>query len=229
LTELLPLLKPLKGNFGGIKSLEDVTICRNDKGRLVIRFSISIANLGNGDLHVVLGEPETIDGKTRSPAKQIICQEDGSKSEITVGYFDRHIEEEGGHTHTHWHYPNLASLDLINKDGIKVAESDKEGYCVIDSFRYPNFSINRPQQFFHEGCEQINKVGLGITVGWCDYYKYDTDLQYIDIEDLPAGNYTIKFTINQTKMRYNIGDQETFPITITEEDKKIQTNCNDLI
>jgi len=49
---------------------------------------------------------------------------------------------------------------------------------VIDSFRYPNISMIR-QKNFHEGCEQINNVGLGITVGWCDYYKYDLDLQYI--------------------------------------------------
>lgn len=230
MTELLPLLKPLKGNFGGIKSLEDVSICRNEKGRLALRFSISIANIGKGDLHITLGEPETTDNKTRSPAKQIITQEDGGKSEINVGYFDKHVEQEpGGHTHTHWHYSNLASLDLINNDGKIVASSDKEGYCVIDSFKYPNFFPSRQKQFSHESCERINQVGLGITVGWCDYYKYDTDLQYIDIEDLTPGNYTIKFSINQTQMRYTIGEPETFPITITEEDKKIQTRCEDLI
>ena len=142
---------------------------------------------------------------------------------MKVGYFDKQVDQEaGGHTHTHWHYANLASLDLLNKYGEIVARSEKKGYCVIDSFKYPNFSINRQKQFSHAGCDQFNNVGLGITVGWCDYYKYDTDLQYIDIEDLPPDNYTIKFSINQTQMRYIIGEPETSPVTITEEDKKTQ-------
>lgn len=230
MTEILPLLKPLKGNFGGIKSLEDISICRNEKDRLVLRFSISIANLGKGDLHIILGTPETTDGKTRSPAKQIITQEGGAEMEIPIGYFDKHVEQEpGGHTHTHWHYARLASLDLIDQDGKIVASSNKEGYCVIDSFKYPNFPVNRPKQFYHDGCEQINNVGLGITVGWCDYYKYDTDLQYIDIEDIPPGNYSIKFSINPTDMRYIVGEPEVFPITITEENKKTKTKCEDVI
>ncbi len=65
--------------------------------------------------------------------------------------------------------------------------------------------------------------------GWCDYYKYDTDLQYIDIQDIPYGDYTIKFSINQTKMQYIIGEPETFPVTIAEEDKRTQTRCEDII
>jgi hypothetical protein len=181
-------------------------------------------------LHIVLGEPETLNNVTRAVAKQIITLEGGGESEIKVGYFDRHVEQEpGGHTHTHWHYAKLASLDLINKDGEKIASSEKEGYCVIDSFRYPQFSTIRERQFSHQGCEQINRVGLGITIGWCDYYKYDTDLQYIDIEDVPPGDYTIRFSINPTQMQYIIGEPETLQVRITEEDKKTQTRCEDVI
>jgi hypothetical protein len=223
------LLKPLKGNFGGIKSLEDYAICRDDEGKLVLRFSIAIANVGMEDLHIVLGELQQIDGKTFASAKQIIKQDDGETREVDVGLFERNEEQDGsGHSHVHWHYPNLASLALVNESGEIVASSKKEGYCVIDSFRYPNFSVIRDKQFSHDGCERRSERGIGITVGWCDYYKYDTDRQFIEIDNVPPGQYRIVFTINKTKMIYEVDEPVSIEISIKEEDKMITQKCEDI-
>ena len=226
MTDLLPLLKPLKGNYGGYKSLVDYQICRDEQGKLILRFSIAIGNIGVEDLHVVLGDPQDIEGRTVASAKQIIKQDDGSHREVDVGLFER---IKGLDNHYHWHYRNLASLDLVDKNGAIVASSKKDGYCVIDSFRFPNFPDKREKQFIHEGCERKTEKGLGITAGWCDYYKHDTDKQYIEIENVPSGEYTIRFTINKTGMIYEIDKSISEIVSIGEKDKETSKKCSELI
>lgn len=229
MADLLPLLKPLKGNYGGYKSLVDHQICRDKEGKLILRFSIAIANIGTGDLRVVLGEPQEIGGRTVAYAKQIIKQDNGSHREAEVGLFERHKGlDDLGNVHYHWHYKDLASLDLVDKNGVTAASSKKEGYCVIDSFPYPNFANPRAQEFTHEGCERKTDKGLGITAGWCDYYKHDTDKQYIEIDDVPPGEYTIKFTINKTGMFYETDEPISVTVSIGEKDKETSKKCSEL-
>jgi hypothetical protein len=233
MSDLLPLLKPLKGIFGGYSSLADYEICRNDEGKLVLRFSIAIANVGSEDLHIVLGDPRKIDGKTIAPGKQIIKQDDGGFREVDVGFFEEYEHKESnGHTHIHWHYKDLARLELVNKkDGQTVAKSDKEGYCVADVFRYPDVQVIRDRRFDPEStaCLSHAQQCLGITVGWCDYYKFSTEKQYIDITMVPPGEYEIRFAINKTQtppgLIYEIDEPESIVVTITEEDKRTAGTC----
>jgi Lysyl oxidase len=230
MTDLLPLLKPLKGNYGGYKSLIDYQICRDAEGKLILRFSIAIANIGVEDLHVILGDQQELEGRTVASAKQIIKQDDGTHREVDVGLFERHKGlDDLGHVHYHWHYRNLASLDLVDKNGVIVASSKKDGYCVIDSFRYPNFPERREKQFIHEGCERKTEKGLGITAGWCDYYKHDTEKQYIEIENVPPGEYTIRFSINKTDMIYEIDKSISEIVSIEEKDKETLKKCSESI
>lgn len=233
----MPLLKPLRGDFGGgHRSLVDYKICRDNEGKLTLRFSIAIANVGSGDLNIVLGEPQQIGGKTRAPAKQIIPQDDGGQREVDVGFYDRHEEQHGDHGHIHWHYNGLATLELVTKDGKKVNESNKEGYCLADSFPYPNYPVTRKAQFHPSGCERRGEPKVGLTIGWCDYYKFGTDLQYIPIEDVPPGEYQIRFTVNKAPpgssssphMIYEVEDPELIDVNITEEDKRTTVRCSDV-
>jgi Lysyl oxidase len=231
--DLLPLLKPLKGSFGGHSSLEDYEICRNDEGKLILRFSIAIANVGSEDLHIVLGDPQKIDGKTVAPGKQIIKQDDGGQREVDIGFFEEYEHEEiAGMSHIHWHYKDLARLELVNKkDGQTVAKSDKEGYCVADLFRYPDSQVIRERRFSPEStaCLTHGRRCLGITLGWCDHYKFSTEKQYIDITSIPAGEYEIRFAINKTQtppgMIYEIDEPALIDVTITEEDKRSAATC----
>jgi hypothetical protein len=223
------MLKPLKGNFAGYISLDDAVFCRNEQNRLVLRFSIAIANVGKTDLRIVLGDPETLGDRVVARAKQIIRHQDNTVKEIDVGYFEKYVEQlPDGHSHTHWHYKDLASLDLVDREGKVVASSDKPGYCVIDSFPHPDFPDHKDRQFIHEGCEKKTERGLGITAGWCDYYHYDTDLQYIDVDDVPPGQYTLRFTINRREIEYIVEEPATKEITITDQDKLVTAKCVDV-
>jgi len=235
--DLLPLLKPLKGSFTGsfgrFSSLVDREICRNNEGKLVLRFSIAIANVGSEDLHIVLGDPQKIEGKTVATGKQIIKQDGGGYREVDVGFFEEYEHEElPGMTHIHWHFKDLARLELVNKkDGQTAAKSDKKGYCVADLYPYPDSKVIRDRQFRPEStaCLHHGQRCLGITVGWCDYYKFSTEKQYIDITNIPAGEYEIRFAINKTKtppgMIYEIEEPESLDVTITEEDKGNAEPC----
>jgi hypothetical protein len=231
MSDLLPLLKPLRGNFGNRSSLVDYKICRDKEGKVTLRFSIAIGNVGSGDLYVMLGDPQQIDGKTRVPAKQIITKDDGGRREVDdIGFYDRHEEKEpDGHTHVHWHYNGLAKLELVNKkDGKIVSKSDKEGYCLADTIPIPNFPVARPRQFHASGCERRGELRVGLTLGWLDHYKFSTDKQYIPIQDVPPGEYQIKFTVNKTKMIYEIEEPAVIDISITEGDKRTAVKCADL-
>lgn len=125
MTDLLAVLKPLKGTIGDNASLSDCEYDHDDEGKPTIAFSIAIANPGSGPLHITLGTPQEVNGRTVAPAKQRIFNDKGGYREIDVGFFGQHVE---GPNMIHWHYAGLASMELVDKDGKVVAASDKEAF-----------------------------------------------------------------------------------------------------
>ena len=98
----------------------------------------------------------------------------------------------------------------------------------MNSFRYPNFPIVRPKQLRHGYCEgTIPKIG--IILRWCNYSKFETERQYIEIENVPPSKYKIYFIINKTDIIYDTHEPASIEITIKEEDINNATNCDDII
>src|SRR5437763_16821699 len=119
MTDLIPVLSPLKGSFGSFASLSDCDYRRDEEGNPILTFSIAIADIGRGPLHIILGDqlPPDKDGKVLAPAKQRIFSHDGNYRDKDIGFFERHDEPD----HVHWHYEGLASMDLVDKDGKVIA------------------------------------------------------------------------------------------------------------
>jgi Lysyl oxidase len=216
MSELLPKLEPLKGEEGQFdgehSSLYKVQYDENDRetGRETIRFSIAIANTGKGELHIILGDEKSQNGETIAPAKQRIYKDNGEFRDVDVGYFEKHIHQHpGGHDHPHWHYDGLATLDLLDNNDRIVATSKKTSYCVVDVFKYEDLP-NSPQQpkFSTTACE--NKNDVGISVGWADYYRPDADQQYIEVDKIESGTYSLRFKINKT----DLVSEESKPVSI---------------
>jgi hypothetical protein len=213
LNDLIPILQPLKGKFGSKESLCDCEYDYDEKGKPILKFSIAIANTGKVPLWIILGKEQIDkDGNTIAPAKQKIYEDDGSEKYKDVGFFTKHIESDEIENHVHWHYKDIASLELVDKNGKVVASSKKDGYCLADTFPY---NSNSPPLFSASGCEQKTEVGL--TVGWADQYYRETEDQYIEIENIPSGKYHLRLTINKTDLVYDFKDPAVVEVNINKQ------------
>jgi Lysyl oxidase len=223
MSDLKPVLVPLKGWFGSHASLSDFEYRQDTDGKPILIFSICIANTGRGPLHIILGEPQNDGGKIVAPAKQRIFSNDNRYSDKDVGVFERH-EEPG---HVHWHYEGLASMDLVNKDGQVVATSKKEGYCLADSFRYNSNLPNSPatQVFSPMACEQ--KTIVGLSIGWADHYDFNAEDQYVEIEKVPSGKYWLRLTVNETKLTCDITEPQSVEVNIDHENRMAWSEKDD--
>src|SRR5688500_6667644 len=99
--ELLPKLVPLKGDFDTHRSLVDCFYQPNDPitGGPTIRFSLGIANVGEGPLNLILHNIREENGKIKASARQRIHKDDGTYREVDVLDFERTRHD----VHDSWH------------------------------------------------------------------------------------------------------------------------------
>lgn len=90
--------------------------------------------------------------------------------------------------HKHFHSMEVfAHFDIMDLRGRKVAEGHKASFCLEDNECKPGF--NKKYVCANYGDQ-------GVSVGCYDVYKYDIDCQWVDITELPVGNYYFKVSVN---------------------------------
>ncbi len=94
--------------------------------------------------------------------------------------------------HQHWHYIGYADYLLYDSDGYRVPIGSKTGFCVLDAFC---FGVARKYK-----CDN-----MGISVNCGDVYGPETPCQWIDITDIPPGDYTMVVRINWDKSPDKLG------------------------
>lgn len=87
--------------------------------------------------------------------------------------------------HDHWHFKNYVQYQLYDLNGVAVGSGVKESFCIEDTDPY--LSTAGPRA--HYTCKR-----QGISAGWADIYT--AGLQYVTIDGLPAGQYTLVATVN---------------------------------
>lgn len=81
---------------------------------------------------------------------------------------------------------DYAQYRLLDGDGNVVANGHKAAFALIDLAMWVPGS----------GPGQYGFNNMGITVGWADIYGAGLTCQWVDITDVPAGDYVLELSIN---------------------------------
>ncbi|MDG2303486.1 MAG: lysyl oxidase family protein [Candidatus Binatia bacterium] len=85
--------------------------------------------------------------------------------------------------HGHFHFAQASIYELLDDDGMLVAPGRKQGFCLEDTT--PSSRSTRMGRRYY--CEN-----QGLQVGWADHYPREIDCQWIDVTDVPPGDYTLR-------------------------------------
>ncbi len=113
--------------------------------------------------------------------------------------------------HGHYHFKAFASSRLLDLEGNELRAGNKVSFCLLDGLRWRSDAAAGPRY----DCEN-----QGIQAGWADVYDSGLPGQWIEIGDLPAGNYLLELTVNpegilpETNYDNNV---ITVPVTVTAE------------
>ena len=118
---------------------------------------------------------------------------------------------EPSECHGHRHFEGYANYELVDATGSIIAAGHKQAFCLLDSYAVsPDAGPGR----FH--CEF-----QGITRGWADVYGAGLDCQWVDITDVPPGDYFLRLTVNGDRViaesNYDNNTVEV-PVTIGVDD-----------
>jgi len=125
-------------------------------------------------------------------ADQIIQNTDGSTT--TRANMGRLIYEEypGSHDHRHWHYKRFVRYQLRSVSDLSLVRRDnKAGFCLSDAAYAP------------DNCGYLQPSALAVSEGLgpdrTDYYNPNLEGQWIDVQDVPPGDYWLVHWVNSAK------------------------------
>jgi hypothetical protein len=159
-------------------------------GVRLLRFSTSIVNLGPGRFDVVGSDPDPSDSTKLTRVTQRL-QQGGSwitqPTAATMFY--------AGDGHDHWHVFGLQDFKLAFQatPNDRIATGVKTGFCFWD-----NVNLSNAPRYYTGAteCHQQSDgtVPMGLSVDWGDRYPWSIAFQYIDVSQLPNGNYCLTVT-----------------------------------
>jgi hypothetical protein len=91
--------------------------------------------------------------------------------------------------HGHYHFEGFTEYRVLDALGHQVMTGRKQAFCVLDTLAYLSEPWV-PQRRLYT-CEF-----QGLQPGWGDIYGANLDCQWIDVTNLPGGDYTLGVTVN---------------------------------
>ena len=179
-----------------VQSLQ--TVAQPDGNHLLLRFSGYVHNAGQGAFEMRGSNPV---GDEMTNVVQRVYRSDGSFFDDASR--DPRIIFEPADGHDHWHLKNAARYSLWNNaETAEVAPGQKVGFCLIDSQR---IETNGPtsrvydtgdNNFCGQGQPTLSSLFEGVSAGWRDYYDWTLAFQWVDVSDVPPGNYHLRADID---------------------------------
>lgn len=150
---------------------------------------------------------------------------------------------EWGACHGHWHYqkyaayrlwtpadfdrfqqfkaqnPTMLTDDIIANNGLSPVKGTKRGFCVLDYAVAGEYKGTRDKRTFDScGYGTTMHGNQGISVGWADTYGKKLPGQWIDVTDVPDGDYILEVEANPEhsfqEVRYD-NNSASRPVTVT--------------
>ncbi|MDZ4686264.1 MAG: lysyl oxidase family protein [Planctomycetaceae bacterium] len=162
---------------------------REQPGRVLLRLTTAIPNQGAGPMELVGGETHP-DGT--QDVYQRIYNDDGTYADVLAGVFVHHPE----HNHIHFEGYAVYRLRAVTDEGgvgDVVAEGDKVSFCLIDVLVYDRRLPGFPRTAQYRTC---NATRQGVSVGWADVYEKSLPDQWIDVTDVPNGQYWLEVEVD---------------------------------
>jgi hypothetical protein len=111
--------------------------------------------------------------------------------------------------HGHFHFSGFASYALLDTQGRTVLTGRKQAYCMEDTQRV----VEGPSV---QCSKEFNCDNQGIQRGWSDLYGNTLDCQWLDITDVPPGQYQIQVTLNPSRALQEVTlDNNTAAVPVT--------------
>ncbi len=115
--------------------------------------------------------------------------------------------------------PDMLTDDIIAGNGLSPVVGTKRGFCVIDTDKAKEFTGQRDDKTYTEcGYGTTIHGSQGISVGWADTYGRKLPGQWIDVTDVPEGDYVLEVETNPEhsfqEARYD-NNAVSKPVTVT--------------
>ncbi|MBK9754089.1 MAG: hypothetical protein IPO88_11385 [Nannocystis sp.] len=90
--------------------------------------------------------------------------------------------------HDHYHFDEFARYELFAGDML-AATGHKQAFCMLDTVSWA----------WGNDLPKFDCVNQGISRGFSDFYDAGLPCQWIDITGIPAGDYTLRITLNRPR------------------------------
>jgi Lysyl oxidase len=160
-----------------------------------LRMTTTIVNIGDGPFETASSR---LAGQSAMGVNQRIYNTAGTYRVVETGARARY----SGDGHDHWHVLDIARYEIhpLKSNGQALRRDAKVGFCFFDTNAYDLGLARAPQspRYSAAGCGKRSSLFVknGISVGWGDRYGWSLARQWIDITNLPAGEYYLKLTVD---------------------------------
>ena len=142
------------------------------------------------------GGPLILKGHRSSTSEAMVADQiiDPDGSPTTRAGIGQLVYEEypGSVSHRHWHYKGFVRYQLRSVSDLSLVRPDnKAGFCLSD----PIYALD----FCGSQKPGLLSVDEGLSPGVSDYYNPLLEGQYIDVADVPPGDYWLVHWVNASK------------------------------
>lgn len=130
--------------------------------------------------------------------------------------------------HDHHHFLDFTDYRLLDAEGGVIAQGHKQSFCLVDMDQVEDYTGPSPGEHPEPG-----ETGCSyLSAGWADIYGVGTPCQWVDITDVPAGDYVLQVAVNPIGRISELNIDNNIvqvPIYLPEDGPCQEEICGDIV